>query len=374
MVFVGYGITAPEFKWDDYKGVDVKGKVVLLFVNDPQKNPALFAGKTRLHYGRWPFKLAEAARRGAAAALVIHDPTTAGQKFSGGGGVDGRALPGSGGQERATGARPPRLCYRGRLPPDDAGAASTFRLRAARGAEDRGFNPISLPMKMSAQLQNQTRPLSTGNVVAMIQGSDPRLRSEAVVITAHADGLGTRPDESGADKIWNGARDNAVGLATLLGMARAAKLGPAPKRTLVFAALTAQGSGFQGARHLLLHLPAPVTKAIAHLNIDTPATGPSGSSGAPVVQVGRGKSSLDGLFDAVAKLRKRQVLADPSCSSSPSSTAVTRWRLPRRASRRCSWGPGMPSGSLGTTSCTRGMPWGTTWRWMPRRRTRSSCT
>jgi len=178
-----------------------------------------------------------------------------------------------------------------------------------RGAEERSFNPVTLPVHMSARLQNQTRPLKTGNVVGLIAGSDPRGRSEAIVVTAHLDGPGPRSEESGAGKSYGGARDNAVGLAALLGLARAAKLGPPPRRTLIFAALTAQSSGFQGARHLLSHLPSPATKVIAHLNLDVPAVGPAR---AQVIQIGRGKSSLDGIFDAVAKLRKRQVVADPS--------------------------------------------------------------
>ena len=309
MVFVGYGITAPEFQWDDYKGLDVHGKVVLLLDSDPQQSPTLFAGKSRLHYGRWPFKLAEAARRGAVAALVVHDPATAGEPFA----ALAAQWMGEHYLDPAAKSDQPRLTLRGFITADacrrimQAGGQDFDALR--RAAEDRAFNPNLLPVKMSAQLQNQPRKLTTGNVVAMIPGSDARLRSEAVVITAHADGMGTRPEEPGPDKIWNGGRDNAVGLAMLLGMARAAKLGPPPKRTLVFAALTAQSSGFQGARYLLAHLPQPVTRAIAHLNLDLPATG---ASRPQVIQIGRGKSSLDALFDAVAKLRKRQVLADPS--------------------------------------------------------------
>lgn len=308
MVFVGYGITAPEFQWDDYKGVEVHGKVVILLDNEPQKNPALFAGKTRLHYGRWPAKLAEAAKRGAVAALVIHDPQTAGGKFS----TLAAGWTGEQYLDLAAKREPSGLVLRGFLTEDacrrimQAGGQDFDALR--HGADDRAFTPVTLPIKMSAQLQNQLRKLTTGNVVGMIPGSDPRLRSEAVVITAHADGLGTRAEAPGSDKIWNGARDNAVGVAALLGLAHAAKLGPTPKRTLVFAALTAQASNFQGARHLLGHLPAPVTRAIAHLNLDLPAIGPSTPQ---VIQIGRGKSSLDGLFDQVAKLRKRQVIADP---------------------------------------------------------------
>jgi len=308
MVFVGYGITAPEFQWDDYKGVDVHGKVVLLLDNDPQTNPTLFAGKARLHQGRWPFKLAEAARRGAVAALVVHDPAASGEKFS----ALAAEWTGEHYLEAAAG-EPPALSVRGFLTEDacrrimQAGGQDYDVAR--RGAEERGFNPITLPVRMSARLQNQLRPLQTGNVVGLIAGSDPRGRGEAIVFTAHADGLGTRTEESGPGKIYSGARDNAVGLAALLGLAHAARLGPPPRRTLIFAALTAQSSDFQGARHLLAHLPAPVSKVIAHLNLDVPAVGPAR---AQVIQIGRGKSSLDGLFDAVAKLRKRQVVADPS--------------------------------------------------------------
>lgn len=308
MVFVGYGITAPEFQWDDYKGVDVHGKVVVLLDNDPQSSPTLFAGKARLHYGRWPAKLAEAARRGAVAALVVHDPATAGEKFA------GLAAEWTSEHYLEAGAgETPGFAARGFITEDacrrimQAGGQDFDAVR--RGAEERSFNPVTLPVHMSARLQNQTRPLKTGNVVGLIAGSDPRGRSEAIVVTAHLDGPGPRSEESGAGKSYGGARDNAVGLAALLGLARAAKLGPPPRRTLIFAALTAQSSGFQGARHLLSHLPSPATKVIAHLNLDVPAVGPAR---AQVIQIGRGKSSLDGIFDAVAKLRKRQVVADPS--------------------------------------------------------------
>lgn len=309
MVFVGYGITAPEFQWDDYKGVDVHGKVVILLDSDPQSSPTLFAGKAQLHYGRWPRKLAEAARRGAVAALVVHDPTAAGMKFS------TRAAQWTGEHYLDPEAKtePPGLVMRGLLTEDacrrimQAGGQDYDSVR--RMAEDRGFNPLTLPVRMSARLQNQTRKVTTGNVVGLIAGSDPRARSEAVVITAHADGPGTRSEDSGPGTIYRGARDNATGLAALLELAKAATLGPPPRRTLIFAALTAQSSGFLGARYLLAHLPQPATKAIAQLNLDAPAIGPIRPQ---VIQIGRGKSSLDGLFEAVAKLRKRQVVADPS--------------------------------------------------------------
>jgi Zn-dependent M28 family amino/carboxypeptidase len=178
-----------------------------------------------------------------------------------------------------------------------------------RTAEDRAFHPTTLPVRMWAQLQNEVRKFATANIVGTIPGSDPRLRSEAVVVTAHVDGQGTRLETPGADKIFNGARDNAVGVAQLLAIAQAARVGPPPRRTLVFAAVTAQASGFVGARYLLGHLPKPVAKVIAHLNLDMPATGPASSQ---VIQIGRGKSSLDGLLDAAAKVRKLQVAVDPS--------------------------------------------------------------
>ena len=122
-----------------------------------------------------------------------------------------------------------------------------------RTAEDRSFNPVTLPVRMTAQLQNQTRKLTTGNVIGLVAGSDPRGRSEAVIVTAHLDSAGTRSEESGPGKIYRGARDNAAGVAALIELAKAAKLGPPPRRTLIFAALTAQSSGFQGAKQLLAH-------------------------------------------------------------------------------------------------------------------------
>ncbi len=223
------------------------GKVVVLLDNDPQSSPTLFAGKARLHNGRWPAKLAEAARRGAVAALVVHDPATAGEKFA------GLAAAWTSEHYLEAGAgETPGFAARGFITEDacrrimQAGGQDFDAVR--RGAEDRGFNPITLPVHMSARLQNQTRPLKTGNVVGIIAGSDPRGRGEAIVPTAHADGRHLA-EESGAGKIYSGARDNAVGLAALLGLARC-PVRPPPRRTLIFAALTAQSSGFQGAKHL----------------------------------------------------------------------------------------------------------------------------
>lgn len=308
MIFVGYGITAPEFQWDDYKGVDLHGKVVLLLQGDPQNSPTLFAGKAQLHYGRWRSKLTEVARRGAVAALVVHDPSAVGAKFS------TVAAMWTGEHYLDPSANEsPGLAMRGLISEDacrrimQAGGQDYDALR--RTAEDRSFNPVTLPVRMTAQLQNQTRKLTTGNVIGLVAGSDPRGRSEAVIVTAHLDSAGTRSEESGPGKIYRGARDNAAGVAALIELAKAAKLGPPPRRTLIFAALTAQSSGFQGAKQLLAHLPAAANKAVAHINLDVPAIGPERPQ---VIQIGRGKSSLDALLDAAAKLRKRQVVADPS--------------------------------------------------------------
>lgn len=298
VVFAGYGLTAPEFQWDDYKDVDVQGKVVLILDGDPQADPRLFGGKARLHHGRWPYKFARAASKGAAAALVILDGN---DSAAAGLGLPGLRSVYNGDSEyvldRDPAAPETALKMRGFLTEE----AARRVLEAARGdfdelrrtAEQRSFRPLRPPLRMSASLKNEIRKADSANLVGVLPGSDPQLRTEAVVYTAHFDGRSTL--------------DSAAGVAALLSLARAAASRGPSQRSLVFAALTAQTEHFLGARHLLEHLPSPVTRVIAHINldgIDPLAPQPT------VIQIGRGRSTLDAFLDAAAREKRRQVIAD----------------------------------------------------------------
>ncbi len=308
LVFVGYGITAPEYQWDDYKGTDLRGKVLLMMNNDPESDPALFEGKTRLYYGRWDYKYLEAARHGAAGAIIIHTTPSAGYPWS----VVVSSWDGENFEapERAE-DKLQRLKVRGWLTEEasrrlvQAGGHDLDELR--RAAEKRDFHPVSLNVRAGMKLATEMRRLTSANVLAMLPGSDGKLRGETVVYSAHLDHLGTHPEATGADKIFNGALDNATGLASVLSLARAAVLGPAPRRSLLFAAVTGEEDGLIGSEFLVKHPPEGVGRFVLDINIDgINVFGPS----AQVVQIGRGKSSVDGVVDEIAASQHRKVLPD----------------------------------------------------------------
>ena len=310
LIFVGYGITAPDFQWDDFKGVDLRGKVLLIMNNDPESDPKLFAGKTRLYYGRWDYKYAEAARRGAAGALIIHTTPSAGYPWS--------VVRNSWDNENFDApddprSQEPQLAVRGWLTEEasrrlvQAGGADLDKLRQA--AERRDFRPVPLSIRVWAQLQNEVRRVRSANVVGLLPGSDAALKKEAVAVTAHFDHLGTQPDFKGDDKIFNGAIDNATGVSGLLAIAQAAVLGPAPKRGLLFAALTGEEDGLLGSQHLVAHPPALAPTLIADINMD----GLNVFGRSPqVVQIGRGKSAaMDAVLDGLVNAQRRKVIPDP---------------------------------------------------------------
>ena len=219
MVFVGHGIRAPEFSWDDYKGVDVKGKVVVLFTGEPpSSDPKFFAGKALTYYGRWTYKYEEAARQGAIGALIIHTTPTASYGWQVVRGQS-RPLP-----QVAHAPWTPALTLAGWLT-SDAGAILLAALNltvdsALAAADKRGFQAVALPAKVRADMEFRVSDINTGNVIGLVPGSDPKLKSEAVIFTAHWDHLGIGIPVNG-DAIYNGALDNATGCAMLIEMARA---------------------------------------------------------------------------------------------------------------------------------------------------------
>ena len=308
IVFVGYGILAPEYNWDDYKGQDLKGKVLLVMNNDPETDPKLFAGKTRLYYGRWSYKYEQAARLGAVGAIVIHTTPSAGYGW--------QVV-----QTSNTGEvfSLPAVAGEARLPvkawaTEDAcrklaklGGQDLDALRAA--AEKRDFRPVPLGVTLNLTLQNQVQRKKTANVIGKIPGSDPLLSAEAVLYTAHHDHLGKKADaKPGVDAIYNGALDNATGVASLLSVAAAVKALPqAPKRTIYFATVAAEEQGLLGSRYLAAHPPVPAGRLAANINVDGMNIWGRTKD---LTMIGLGKSSLDDYIHALATMQGRKVVAD----------------------------------------------------------------
>jgi len=308
IVFVGYGIVAPEYQWDDYKGVDLKGKVLLMMNNDPAADPKLFAGKTRQYYGRWTYKYEIAAQKGAAGAIIIHTEPSAGYKWqvvtsswSG----ENFSLPSEGQPEVQIQAWATEEASRriARLGGQDLDA-----LRAA--AEKRDFKPVPLGASLSLTLRNDVQKKQTANVIGKLPGRDPILGQQAVLYTAHHDHLGMREaTKPGEDVIYNGARDNASGVAAVLAIARAMKALPQPpRRTILFAAVAGEEQGLLGSGYLAAHPPAPIGLLAANINIDE--LGIWGKT-RDMIMIGKGKSTLDTVVEAIAAAQgRRHIVGD----------------------------------------------------------------
>ncbi len=264
-VFVGHGITAPEFGWDDYQGVDVKGKIVVLFTNEPpSSDPKFFGGTALTYYGRWTYKFEEAARRGAKACFIIHTNETAGYPYS----VVRRL-------ESAQLKREPNqpvLAFAGWLSRDAGEKLLALSGRtvddALHEADQKGFKPHSLAVNLKANLPIRVENFVSHNVVGLVEGSDPSLKSEAIVFTAHWDHLGVGRPVLG-DAIYNGAADNATGCGLLLEMARAwSAQSPKPKRSAIFLAVTAEEKGLLGSKFYARNPLIPLSKTALNLNVD----------------------------------------------------------------------------------------------------------
>jgi Zn-dependent M28 family amino/carboxypeptidase len=269
-VFVGYGVTAPEYRWDDFKGLDVHGKLLLVLVNDPPATadePTLFDGNAMTYYGRWTYKFEEAERRGAAGMLIIHTTERAGYPW--------HTVVGSWAKEQRMLPRdpslPPPLAVRGWITDSAATALlahAGLDLAALRTqAASRDFRPVATGITVDASFTNRVDHVQASNVVGLVPGRDPAARRHCVVFTAHWDHLGIGPPVNG-DSIYNGAVDNASGVADVLAMARAAAASPRPRRSLLFVLVTAEESGLLGSAYFAEHPPVPVDDLIANLNID----------------------------------------------------------------------------------------------------------
>ncbi len=311
VVFVGHGIVAPEQKWNDYDGVDVKGKWVLVMVNDPPApadEPTLFGGTALTYYGRWTYKFEEAARQGAAGAVLIHTDESATYPWqvvqSSWSGTQYSLPPAEG-----TPALAVKAWIRNNAAVDLArrGGQNLDTLRAA--AVKRGFKAVPLRVRAAATLVQRTARKTSPNVIGILKGSNDR---QAVVLTSHYDHFGVRDPQPGdkpdADRVYNGAYDNASGCAGLLGIAQAMARSPQkPGRSMMFVFTTAEESGLLGAEFFAQHPPLPMDQLAANINVDgINYLGPTRD----IVLLGADRSTLGPMAEALAKERGRSVGAD----------------------------------------------------------------
>ena len=270
LVYVGYGAAAPEYKWDDYKGMDLKGKILLVLVNDPPASaaePKLFGGKAMTYYGRWTYKYEEAERRGAAGVFIVHTTESASYPWHtvvGSWSGEQRMLP------RDAASAPP-LGMRGWI----TDSAATELLKQAgldmaklrKDAQSRDFKPVSTGITIDFSARNTVSHLSSANVVGVVRGHDSKLRNEYVALSAHWDHLGIGVPVNG-DSIYNGAVDNGSGVASVLAIARAAAKMPTTRRSLIFLFVTAEESGLLGSQYFGDHPTVPAASIVADLNLD----------------------------------------------------------------------------------------------------------
>ena len=329
VVFVGYGVVAPEYGWDDYKGMDVRNKTLVMLVNDPavpdpkdpaKLDPAFFKGRAMTYYGRWTYKYEIASEKGAAAVILVHETGPAGYPFEVVKGSWSRenfdiALPqtsqGAPGGDPSGARGPNRVEIEGWISYDKAKElfqASGRDLDALKkAATRRDFRPESLNCQAQFAISNTLREVKSNNVVAKLEGSDPSLKDETIVYTAHWDHLGRDPARSG-DQIYNGAVDNASGVASVLEIARAlTRVQPAPKRSILFLIVTAEEKGLLGAKYYATHPLYPLDRTLANINIDgINAWGPTKD----IISIGMGQSTLDDLLGELAQAHGRTVVPD----------------------------------------------------------------
>jgi Zn-dependent M28 family amino/carboxypeptidase len=318
IVFVGYGVSAPEYGWDDYKGLDVHGKTIVMLINDPavpdpsdstKLDPNTFKGDAMTYYGRWTYKYEEASRRGAAAAIIVHETGPAGYPFE--------VVSGSWGRENFDIVSPDKNASR-------VGVESWITLDRAKelfaasgqdfdalkkAATTKEFKPVALNAKATMHIKNTLRTIDSQNVVAKLEGSDAALKNEYVVYTAHWDHLG-KDDKATGDGIYNGAIDNASGVASILEIAEAfTKLQTPPKRSVLFMAVTGEEKGLLGAKYYAEHPLYPLNKTLADINID--GVNQWGKT-SDITLIGLGNSTLDDVAAAAAREQGNRTLTpDP---------------------------------------------------------------
>lgn len=316
-VFVGYGVDAPEYQWNDFKGMDLTGKTLIMLVNDPavpdpadstRLDPDTFRGDAMTYYGRWTYKYEVAAAQKAAAVIIIHDEGPAGYGFETVRNSWGRENmdidTGSGGSSHVP--------VEGWITLDKARelfqAAGRNFDSLHRAATTRDFTPVALGLDFNVTIEVKRQKAQSRNVIARLEGSDSALKNEYVVYTSHWDHLGRDANLEG-DQVFNGALDNASGLAGMLEIARAFKnLSAAPKRSVLFIAVTAEESGLLGTQYYATHPLYPLEKTVANINIDE--INPWGRT-RDVVVIGKGNTTLEDMLDTIAQARGRTLTPDP---------------------------------------------------------------
>jgi Zn-dependent M28 family amino/carboxypeptidase len=316
LVFVGYGVQAPEFNWDDYKGADLKGKTLVMLVGDPpvadpadptKLDPKVFGGRAMTYYGRWTYKYEVGAQMGAAAVLIVHETEPAGYPFSV---VQSKVT------EQfdlvALDKNMSRAAIEGWISLDQAKnlfetAGKDFDA-LKKDAVSREFKPVPFGAQASITLHNKIRMIDSHNVAGILPGSDPKLRDEYVIYTSHWDHFGIGPEING-DKIYHGALDNATGIGGLIEIARGfTNLPSPPKRSILFLAVTAEEQGLLGSAYYTLNPVYPLTRTLAVVNMD--ALNVCGKT-KDLTIIGLGNSELDDIATQVAAEQGRVVKPDP---------------------------------------------------------------
>jgi len=319
IVFAGYGVVAPEYQWDDFKGVDVRGKTLVVLVNDPQiPDPAdpskldesMFKGKAMTYYGRWTYKYEEGVRRGAAAVVIVHETKPAAYPYE----VVVNSWSGGNFEIRSNGPSadyPPVASWMKLDTAKALFAATGHDLEELRQlALRRDFRPIALEATATFDVKNTWREVDSNNVVARIEGSDPRLREDVVVYTAHWDHFGWDPKLPGTktDQVYHGAIDNGSGVSSLLLLARAYKSLPhPPARSILFICTTGEERGLLGAQYYATHPLYPLERTPAVINIDS--VNPFGRT-RDLTIVGMGRSEVDDIATAIAATQGRRSHAE----------------------------------------------------------------
>ena len=309
MIFAGYGIVAPEYGWNDYAGLDVKGKTVVVLVNDPGFwDSKLFKGKTMTYYGRWTYKFEEAARQGAAGVIIIHDTKPASYNW---------AVVRSGWSKsklylQAEDDNMSRAAVEGWITMESA--KKLFQLAGVsdtllQAAGKKGFKPVPLKVNASIAINNTIKKSESNNVLALLPGTDKK--DEYIIYSAHWDHFGKGEPING-DSIYNGAADNASGTAALLELAHAfTQLKTKPSRSILFLSVTAEEQGLLGSDYYTSHPVYPVNRTVADINMDV--LQPFGRM-KDIILVGKGQSELDAYADEVAKKQGRVTRGEPDPS------------------------------------------------------------